>query len=260
MGDVMSAALPQVYDDPERYDLVFESLDFDVPFWLEVGRDAGGPVLELGCGTGRVMLRLLEAGCDVDGVDLHPAMLERLRAKAAAKGWTPQLVTADMQDFTMPRRYRRVICPFNAFAHAETTEAQLATLACVRQHLEPDGAFVVFMSYPGHRYWSAPDADPVLELETRGADPGRRIQIWDQRTKDPVAQHQHSIVEYRELDEANRVIGSSRFETSVRWVYRYELELLFRLAGFARWEVFGGFGREPLTRDDQPMIAWAWRS
>jgi hypothetical protein len=55
-------------------------------------------------------------------------------------------------------------------------------------------------------------------------------------------------------------VGSRRFATSQRWVYRHELELLFRCAGYARWEVFGGFAGEPLTRDDQQMVAWAWKA
>ena len=164
----------------------------------------------------------------------------------------------DMRDFTMPRRYRRVICPFNAFAHVETTEAQLATLACVRQHLEPDGAFVVFMSCPGHRYWSSPT----------------RIRCWSWRRaattraadSDLGSAHQGSGRAASALDRRipragpgrSRVIGSSRFETSVRWVYRYELELLFRLAGLRAGRSSAASAGSRSTRDDQSMIAWAW--
>ena len=79
-------AVPSPYDAPELYDLMFDALDFDLPFWLDVARGARGPVLEVGCGTGRVLLRLLAAGIDADGVDLSAPMLERLRHKAAAQG------------------------------------------------------------------------------------------------------------------------------------------------------------------------------
>jgi SAM-dependent methyltransferase len=254
------AAIPSVYEDAALYDLVLGGLDFDLAFWLDVGRGAGGPVLEIGCGTGRVLLPLLEAGVDADGVDLFPAMLERARAKAAAKGLKPRLVAGDMRDFTMPRRYARVICPFNAFAHADGAEPQIATLRCAREHLDAGGAFVLHMSLPSPAYWLEPDGDPVLEVETRDPATGNTVQLWDTRFKDPVTQRQRSRNEIRTLAPDGRPIATRRTASVQRWVYPAELELLFRIAGFHRWELFGGFGREPLERPDQPLVAWAWKA
>jgi SAM-dependent methyltransferase len=248
------------YDAPELYDQLLGGLDFDVPFWLETGRNAAGPVLDLGCGTGRVLLPLLETGVDADGVDLYKPMLEHARAKAAAKGFHPQLVVADMRDFAMPRRYARVILAFNTFAHADDIDAQLATLRSCRAHLEPGGAVVLHMSYPGPKYWAEPDGEPVMEIETVRARDGHRFQMWDTRFKDVVGQRQRSEMEIRELDAHGHPVASYRLHAAQRWVYRYELELLFRGAGFARWELFGGFAREPLERPDQQIVAWAWKA
>jgi SAM-dependent methyltransferase len=217
-------------------------------------------VLDVGCGTGRVLLRLLEAGVDADGLDASEPMLERARARAAARGFRPALVHADMRDFTMPRRYGRAICAFNAFAHMETPDDQLRALRCIRDHLEPDGALVLHMSYPRPAYWEEPDGVPVLELEITRAENGHRVQMWDTRTKDAAAQRQHSRMEIRELDAGGRVVASHFSETEQRWVYRWELELLLRLAGYAHWEFFGGFAGEPFERADQPLVAWGWRS
>ncbi len=254
-----AAALPSPYDAPELYDLLFESFDFDRAFWLEVGREARGPVLDLGCGTGRVLIPLLEAGVDADGVDLHPAMLERLKAKAEAKGFHPHLAAADMRDFTMPRRYARVICAFNTFAHCGSIDDQIATLRCCREHLEPGGALVLHMAYPGVSLWLGPDGEPVLEHETTNPSTGGRLQLYDRRFKDAVNQRQRSEIEVRELDRAGNVVASRRFEAWQRWVYLYELELLLQLAGFVRREIHGDFAGRPLERDDQQMIAWAWK-
>src|SRR5262245_46250622 len=99
--------LPTPYDAPELYDLVFETLDFDIEYWRRVAREGRGPVLDVGCGTGRVLMPLLRDGVDIDGLDAHSPMLERLREKAAAIGKRPRLVRADMRDFTMPRRSAR---------------------------------------------------------------------------------------------------------------------------------------------------------
>ena len=252
-------SLPTPYDAPDLYDRVFDGLTFDLDFWIAEGRAAHGPLLELACGTGRVLVRLLEAGLDVEGLDRYPAMLAHLRAKAEAKGFHPKLHTADMRDFATGRRYARIFCPFNGFAHADTTDDQIAALRRCREHLEDGGALVLHVSYPGVAYWSEPEGVPVLELETTDPATGGMLRLYDTRVRDRVAQRQQSVVEYRELDAGHAVVASHRFTTTQRWTYRYELELLFRAAGFVRWEVFGGFAREPLERDDQQMVAFAWR-
>jgi SAM-dependent methyltransferase len=250
---------PSPYDAPELYDLLFESFDFDLAFWLKVAREAGGPVLEAGCGTGRVLLRLLEAGLDADGFDLSGPMIVRFRAKARKKAWQKRVIEADMREFSLPRRYARVICAFNGFAHCETTDDQVRALRCFLEHLEPGGALVLHMSYPGPKYWTEPDGVPTLEIEAKNPSTGRMVQMWDTRTKDPVAQLQRSEVEIREVDETGRPAASYRSKTSQRWVYRYELELLFRTAGFSRWTIWGGFDGKPLADPQDQMIAWAWK-
>ena len=251
--------LPDVYDEPLFYDLVFDQFVEDLPLWTRVAAEARGPLLDLACGTGRVLIPLLEAGADADGIDASSAMLERARAKAQARRLRTLLVVGDMRDFTMPRRYARVISAFNAFAHASTTEDQLRTLRCVREHLEPGGALVMHMSYPTAAYWQEADGEPVKEMEVEREGTGTRLQLWDLRTKDPAQQTQVSRIEYREVDGNNRVVSSRRLTTSQRWVYRWELELLFRIAGFARWEIHGGYRGEPFERVDQQMVAWAWK-
>ncbi len=249
---------PSPYDAPELYDLLFDDLDFDIPFWQKVAREAKGPLLEAGCGTGRVLLRLLESGFDADGLDSSGPMIELFRTKAKAKGWNSRAVVADMREFSLPRCYSRVICAFNSFAHCETSDDQIRALRCFREHLLPGGSLVLHMSYPGPRYWAEPEGVPVFEIEAEDASRGRIIQMWDTRTKDPVAQIQRSEVEIRELAKDGRTVASHWFTTSQRWVYRFELELLLRLAGFSRWTVLGGFDERPLTRPDDQMIAWAW--
>jgi SAM-dependent methyltransferase len=244
------------YDAPELYDLLFDKLDFDIPYWLDVARAAGGPVLEAGCGTGRILLRLRWAGIDADGFDSSPAMIARLRKKAERGEMAVRAEIGDMREFSMGRRYALIFCAFNGFAHLETTKDQLRALENMREHLLPGGALYLHMSYPGPAYWLEPEGTPVLEQEIKRPG-GNMLQLWDNRTKDVVGQRQVSEVEIRESDAAGRLVSVHRYSTSQRWIYRYELELLFRSAGFLSWEFFGGFDRRPLKSPEDQMIACA---
>ena len=249
---------PSPYDAPELYDHLFDSLDFDIPYWVEAAKSAAGPVLEIACGTGRILLPILKAGVAIDGIDSSPAMIARLNVKAAAAGLAVRAETADMRSFEMGRRYARIFCGFNGFAHCETTGDQLACLRSSLDHLEPGGALVLHMSYPGPAYWLEPEGKAVLEHEV-ALPRGGKLQLWDNRKKDIVGQRQDSEVEIWEIDAAERPQAVHKFTTAQRWVYRYELELLFAAAGFGRWEFLGGFDGRPLRAPDDQMIAWAFK-
>jgi len=250
---------PSPYFAPDLYDRLFDSFDFDTAYWLDVARDAGGPVLEAACGTGRVLLPILKAGFAIEGFDASPAMIVRLKDKARQSGLAVRAEVFDMRAFSIDRSYARIICPFNGFAHCESIEGQIAFLRRSYDHLEPGGALVLHMSYPGPAYWSEPEGQPVLEHEALRPG-GGKIQLWDNRKKDVVAQRQDSEVEIRELDRSGRLEAVHKFTTSQRWVYRFELELLFRAAGFARWSFLGGFDGRPLRAPDDQMIAWAFKA
>ena len=249
---------PSFYDFPEMYDLLFDTLDFDLPYWIEKAQAAGGPVLEVGCGSGRILLPIAKGGVDIEGLDANRAMIRRLKAKAAAAGLPVRAKTADMRDFSMGRRYALIFCAFNGFAHCETVVDQVACLRTCLRHLEPGGAMAVHMTYPGPAYWLEPEGKPVLELAAP-LPGGGKLELWDDRHKDPVAQKQASTMEIREFDAAGGKVEARKFRTVQRWVYRFELELLFAAAGFVRSEFYGGFEGGPLRSPEDQMVAWAFR-
>src|SRR6476469_2162090 len=108
----------------------------DAAFYRGLARDAGGPVMEPGCGTGRVLLPIAALGIPCVGVDASPAMLAALRAKSPPPNL--ELVEARMETFDLgERRFRLITCPFRAFQHMLDVPSQLATLANVRRHLAP---------------------------------------------------------------------------------------------------------------------------
>ena len=244
------------YADPGLYDAIYASIRDDIPFYVELARQSRGPVLEVACGTGRVLIPVLEAGVDIDGIDLGADMLERLEHKAGARGLHPRVQQGDMRDFTMPRRYALAICPFRPFMHLVTTEDQLRTLRCVREHLEPGGAFVFDLFYPSLDVIVEHDGERRLTQEGTDPETGQTMQVYDRSRYQRVEQVVH--VE-REIVRGTEPEPIARMAFHLRWTYRYELDLLLAAAGFARWEVWGGFDRRPLKRDTDLMVIQAWK-
>jgi SAM-dependent methyltransferase len=247
------------FHDAELYEVLFSDLGFDRDFYVGLAREAAGPVLEVACGTGRILLPCLQAGADIDGLDLYPDMLGVLRRKAAALGLGPRLFPADMRDFTLPRRYALIIIPFNAFVHNLTTEDQLRTLRGCRKHLASGGLLVFNVFFPGREIVCGAEGTPILEHEAPHPATGLPVRIYDTRTLDLVAQVQTSQIEIQELDADGKVTASHPSTTTMRWTYKPEMELLLQAAGFPRWQICGDFDRRPLTRDTDQMIVFAWR-
>src|SRR5262245_12620766 len=127
------------FDDGALYDLFLGNLELGSKFYVDLAKAASGPVLDVACGTGRILLPCLQAGVEVEGLDLFPGMLTRLREKASGLGLNPTLHQADMAKFRLGRRYALIIIPFNAFVHNLTTDDQLACLGACREHLQPGG-------------------------------------------------------------------------------------------------------------------------
>jgi SAM-dependent methyltransferase len=247
------------YIAPVLYDVQYSAYREDLPFWVELARAAGGPALEVGCGTGRVHLPLLQAGVDTDGLDLLPAMLDELRRKAAVLGLAPRVHEADMRNFTLPRRYTLIVIPFRAFLHNLTTADQIATLRACRQHLETGGRLVVDLFYPSFARLIEPDGEWRLEREFPHPESGRPMSVVSRRASDRVNQTMRVEMELREHDERGAVLAAHPQSFALRWIYKPEMELLLQVAGFARWEVAGGFDGRPLLHDTDQMIWTAWK-
>ena len=97
--------LPSTFDDGELYDLVAAGIPYGLEFYTRLAKEAAGPVLDVACGTGRILLPCLREGVDIEGLDLFPAMLARLRSKAQALQLNPVLHQADMSAFKLERQF-----------------------------------------------------------------------------------------------------------------------------------------------------------
>lgn len=136
----------------------------DLPFWLGLAKKADGPIFELGCGTGRIMLPLIEAGYQVTGLDINAEMLAYLKSLAAKLGIAePNVVQADLTNFQLNQQFPLILLPCNTYSTLNDSQRQSA-LECIIRHLAPGGVFATSLPNPD---WltSLEDIDEV-EVET----------------------------------------------------------------------------------------------
>jgi SAM-dependent methyltransferase len=159
------------YDDPERYDAEYGFLSADLEWYRSRVSELAGPVLVLGCGTGRVLFHLARAGIQVDGIDNAPAMLDFARSRALKSGRDIAFFESDIRDFSLPCRYRAILAPLNLLMHLHTDREVLACLDCVRAHLQDKGKFLLDVSNPREevlRDHGGPEGLPLRDVVVRG--------------------------------------------------------------------------------------------
>lgn len=130
-----------------RYEADGHGLPGEVEYYVEVARAAAPPVLELGCGTGRITLAIARAGVPVVGLDASTPMLELARAKAEGVAGV-RFVPGDMRDFALNERFGAILIPYRTFMHLLTDADQVATLARCREHLVPRGVLALNVFCP----------------------------------------------------------------------------------------------------------------
>ena len=217
----------------------------DAAFYRGLAEEVGGPLLELGCGTGRVLLPIAALGIPCVGVDASPAMLAALRAKNPPAN--VELVEGRMESIDVgARRFRSVICPFRAFQHLLDVPSQLATLANVRRHLAPGGTFAFDVFDPKLVLLATPTQDERLEA-TFMLD-GVPIRRYGRARPDLANQ----ILEVTFRFEPPQ--GERSTTVKLRWFYRYEIEHLLARAGFTDVTIYGGFDRRRWRPEGETVV------
>lgn len=227
------------YDDEHVLD--------DEAFYVELARDADGPVLEVGCGTGRIYLELLCAGVDAHGIDVSGGMLAVLRDRAREHGLTPQVWQADMRSFVSETEYELIVIPFRSFLHNVSLADQKAALRHCHEALAPDGTLALNFFTPDFDvicdHYGEPEVRTVeredIEYELRHLS----------EIEDPVEQVVRGT---QTITQGDEVIREASYRISL--ISKREFELLLEATGWTDWEVYGGFEYEPLEDDPQEMV------
>jgi len=237
------------------YDLFYGDRDDDLQMYRDFALAAEGSVLELGCGTGRVLIPLALDGHYVTGLDESAAMVAVAQAKtdAANVGDRVTLVQGDIRDFDLPSRFALAFIPINTFMHCYDIGQQLACLRCIRRHLQSGGQLIVDVYHPDLQALLESDGRLVSEGTVLDPETGHAIQRLYTRRLDLAAQTQHITFIIDEMDRSGTV-RRTLFPFRMRFVYRYEMELLLRMAGYSLEAVYGSYDLEPFDSNSEKMI------
>jgi SAM-dependent methyltransferase len=236
----------------------------DATFYVDLCRAAKGEVLELGCGTGRILIRAAEAGATITGLDQADFMLERCRSKL--RGLAPEvqrrvtLVEADMTTFSLGHAFALATVPFRPLQHLVSVEEQLRFLTCVHRHLKPGGELALDVFHPDLKRLASPASSEEIEdtPEYTLAD-GRRLRRTFRLTAKRIAEqiNDAELIYYVQDPAGNTTRIVHAFP--LRYFFRYELEHLLARAGFEITEFYGDFDRSPFTDSSPEMIVIAAR-
>jgi SAM-dependent methyltransferase len=258
------------YDDIPAFGRLYDAVPLyaarvDVAFYKEEARRANGPVLEIGCGTGRILLPTARAGVNITGLDVSRAMLDRCREKLAAEpAAVRQRVTLhedDARDFSIGRTFALITAPFRAFQHSITIDDQLAFLGTVAKHLAPGGRFVFdvfnvnFGALLKDRSAEAEDS-PETTMDD-GRSMRRTARVPRVRYVDQVSEVE---LIYYVSDGSGQPAKRYVQAFEMRWVLRNELEHLLARAGLRAAAVYGDYDRSPLTDASPDIIVVAERA
>jgi SAM-dependent methyltransferase len=215
----------------------------------------GQPALDVGCGTGRLLLDYLGAGIDIDGVDNSPEMLARCRETAGRLGLRPALYQQGMEALALPRRYRTILVPSSSFQLVTDPAAAAAAMRRFLVHLEPGGALAMSLM----PLWQ--EGDPLetgwtMVVEQVRPEDGAVVRRWGRARYEPDLTLEHTEDRY-EVVRDGEVVATETHQRSpaTRWYTHAEVRDLYAAAGFVGVQLFREWSATPAAADDDLIVA-----
>ena len=265
----MGEGLPEIYSDTlgtEIYDVLGAVISAggptagDVEFFRRLAAETGGPVLEIGCGTGRVASALAAAGFEVVGVDRSAAMLrladERRASLPPDVASRLTFVEGDMTSVMLGRQVPLIVAPSRVFQFALTSEDQRAALRTFKAHLAPGGRLVLDLFDPSLEYVVPGAVFPPRSGELAHPKSGNRV-VWEIAGREPDPARQLVISDWaaREVGPTGEVLRDETERLTLRWTTRSEMRLLFELEGLEVIAEYGDFhGGPPRYGSEQVWV------
>lgn len=234
------------------YDLWFGEEPYaDQAFYQRRIVAAGGPALEVACGTGRLLVPFLRDRIDVEGLDSSPEMLAICRHKAQEYGLTPVLHQQLMQDLDLPRRYGTIYIPFCSFQILVTRDEAFEALRRFHAHLLPGGQVLISLFVP----WADFPRENQWRLRRSGTRPtdGALIHVYECTRSNRLEQLQSIWMRF-EVYKSGRLIDSEMRTHQLRWYHKHEFELMLETVGFEHITVLGDYSDAPATDQHSELV------
>lgn len=244
--------------DARFYDAIHGDRRDDTGLWLSYAGRTDRPVLEVGCGTGRIALELARAGHTVVGIDASPAMLAIARQRAEDDVLDAEFIEGRVIDLALEEEhYGLALVPADVFLYCEDAQEQVATLGQLARALQFNGLLAIDL--PGPSLWldGSANGQPILTFSGETAD-GARFDAWQVHEDDLAAQTRWLRVTYEQTSD-DGLVRRWQSEHRLRYVYRFEIELLLSLAGLVLVDVYGDYDLGPLTNESERMVLIARR-
>lgn len=250
---------PYLYSGLEAslYDRLDELSDFeDLAFYEWFVGAADGPTLDVGCGTGRIMLPLLEKGREVVGLDSSEEMLAVCRASLERRGLTAELRSGDMRNFDLGAgRFGTVMIPgYSAQLLVEEADFR-SCLACCRKHLAIGGQLILPTYMPWEMIWEGRKSKPLEERRALDdAATGERLRAFQGWTLQMDQQLLRLLNRYEKRDRKGNLLAEEEKTMTLRWYLPHEMMQLLGEAGFEDVSMYGDFDFEPPDEDSESII------
>lgn len=247
--------MSDMYQWADYYDLTQRGLAGDVDFYVDLARQAGGKVLDLACGTGRISMPMAQAGLDVTGLDLSLDMLEKAKKKAEEQGIGDglQLLQGDMRNFDLGQTFSLIMIPFRSFLHLLHIHEQMKALTCIRKHLAPGGKFVMNVFVPKISHFHEENEKMSLRGTYR-LETGEEVAMWDYTRYDHFQQLSEVTRIYERSNPAGVVTERVTGRFTLRYIFPAELHHLLRLNGFKVTHRYGTFAKAPFDANSTELI------
>jgi len=222
----------------------------DRSFYLDIIGQYGEPVLDIGCGTGRLLLGYLADGLDIDGVDSSAEMLDICQASARRQGRPAVLYQQRMEHLDLPRGYRTILGASSVLQLVPEAGAA-AALRRILGHLQPGGAFVTPFAF-GWRPGDPLDTGWELLFEKPRPADGATVRAWTREWREPARQVWHAEQRF-EVEINGTVVQREHHRRSPegRWYTQAQASGLFRAAGYSDIRLLHGFTPEPAREQDR---------
>ncbi len=240
--------IAELYDrhSSEFYD--YHAKRGDVKFYIDFAVQSGGTVLEIGCGTGRILIPTARAGVCITGLDKSTEMLKicqrKLKDESREVSDRVKLVHADMSNFNLGSKFSLVTIPFGPFNCLVSVEEQLRCLNCIKRHLHHNGALVLDLFYPSSREFSS--GEEGFSVKTPFEMPDGRSVTWGLHFNS--VDYNRQVIHEEMIYDVHYPDGHDErlvYPSPLRYFFRYEVEHLLARAGFKTESVYADFNREP---------------